>query len=142
MKTNLFKRIGIVILVCMLMITASSTVFAAENVTENDTIFETEEQVSRSSAATIPAHGTATIDVISVKGSKIGKLTIITASHAPDTQNITWVLKNGNTEVIKGKTGVNSMYESFDEITLITGDYKLVVTNNAEQQTAVHVFFK
>lgn len=144
MKNRLFKRMVALLMSCIMLFAFSAMAYAAEPVEENMEYCVEEVQIIPRGSTIIPAYGSATIDVISVRGSKTGKLTIVTASKAPDSNTITWDFVNAtysNNRVSHGNTGVNDMYESPLSITLTTGDYKLVVKNNASKDTIVHAYF-
>lgn len=139
MKNTLFKRMGAFLLACIMCFGMCTTAFAAEK-SANDNAAAVESNATARGSLIIDAGTTASFEVGSVTLAAYKKLEIITASKAPDAQYITWELKNGNTTVLSGTTGVNSSYLSND-MWLIGGTYKLRVTNHASKATTVHAFF-
>lgn len=142
MKTKLFKRIGSLLLVCVMCFGLCSTTFAAES----DGAFEIE-TVEENNASQRNGHGevsvggTLNISLGTLSNTVAGKkITFITASKAADGNKLNWVLYRNGREHTSGTVLVNEMKTI--TLDLSSGSYTVGFTNTAPKPVTVYAYFE
>lgn len=141
MKIKSFKRIGTLVLACMMWVcmcfSMYTTASAAEIVPEK-TIIETS-VTPHDGANTVYPGNTLTLNLGSVSGYANATLTFVTASEA-SSGTLSWKLYCSGVKIKSGTVGVNDMQEY--TMLLSAGTYTVEITNTASQKVSAFAYFK
>ncbi len=120
MKIKAFKRIGVLLLACSIMITFSATAFALEN------------KALKAESGTISSNQIYTINMGRLEKRRTCRVTIKpSGSFLANNQTIHWrVYKDNELAFMSGDTKVNGTF-SQGNLDLRAGNYYIEVTNNA-----------
>lgn len=140
MKTKLFKRVGTLILACVMCLSFCTTAFA----TESTVTVDENSIMPRENHAEIQPNESVTFTLGTLTAETNNpKITFITASKAAG-PNIPWRLRNAtynHDNVANGTVGVNTMHTE-TIWGLSRGRYEIIITNTAAKPVTVYVYFE